>query len=275
MNSCSAESARHPRLLQLALITISAFVACACLVVAPTAKASAVDAERTLLPVVAGTELDFPHSYCTAGLIVVRTGIRGNFSPAARATRYAVTAKHCGEMNSPVSVGGRRVGEVVWIDPVADLELVRIDPVVHGQPFCAPSSSGFHCSPVTYEPQATGQVLLATLRYQSLRRTPVAGTGAPASDEVFCISGKSSGQSCLFRSTRWISGYGEQKPGEVAAIGDTLVFPGDSGGPVLSPQARIYGIIAETATGSLHTVLKYTRISQFFEDAGNYALAPA
>ncbi len=57
--------------------------------------------------------------------------------------------------------------------------------------------------------------------------------------------------------------------------GDTLIFPGDSGAPVSSPDARIYGIAGETSTGPSFTIMKYTRIIQFFEDAATYALAPS
>lgn len=199
-----------------------------------------------------------------------------NISAYQRATRYVVTAEHCGTLNSVVSVGGRRVGVVSWVDPAADLELVKIDPEIHGQPICAPTSSGFHCSGTqTYTPRAVGRILMSTLRYRSLQSTPVAGTGAPGDNEIFCISGKSSGESCEFTSTPWLPRFGDQHRGEVAARGDTLIFPGDSGAPVSSPDARIYGIAGETSTGPSFTIMKYTRIIQFLEDAGTYALAPS
>lgn len=266
---------RGTRAARAALLAAFTLLVCACTVIGPTLSASAVDAERIRLPIVAGTELQFPGANCTAGLVVVRTGVIARLSQYQRAVRYVVTAKHCGAMNEHVSVGGEEVGYVSWVDPAEDLELVRIEPQRSAE-FCAPSTSGFHCSgPSSYTPRAVGKVLLATLQYRYLRATAVAGTGSPADGELFCISGKSSGQSCTFAVTPWRPSYGLRTPGDMAAIGQTLVFGGDSGAPVVSHQAKIYGILAENSTGPTHSIVKYVRISHFFQDAGGYALAPA
>jgi hypothetical protein len=267
---------RRPSPLRGAVLALLAVLVCVVAVIAPTAPASAVDAIRTRLPIVAGTELDFPTGYCTAGLVVVRTGLLANITPRQRATRYVLTAKHCGRMGDPVSVGGREVGQVSWVDPVEDLELVRIDPTSHGQPFCSPTSQGFHCTGTpTYDPAASGRVVLTTLQSRALSAIPVTGTGAPADGEVFCVSGKSSGQSCEFTSAPWRSEIGPRTPGQALATGGTLILNGDSGGPVVSSRGRIYGVVESTATGTLHSALIYVRVSQFFADAGGYGLAPA
>jgi hypothetical protein len=266
----------RPRSLRTTSLLASAFLLCVGAVVVPTAPASAVEFIRTRVPVVAGTELQYPGTSCTAGLVVVRTGVLNNITPAQRAVRYVVTAKHCGAMGTRVSVRGQEVGYVSWVDPVEDLELVRIAPAADGQPTCAPSSQGFHCTGITtFTPQASGRVVLETLRNRAIEAIPVTGTGAPADGEVFCVSGKVTGQSCTWRSAPWQRAYGERTPGEAAATGESLVLGGDSGAPVLSADGRIYGVLEGDVHGLDVAAMIYTRISRFFADAGGYALAPA
>ncbi|MDO4045644.1 chymotrypsin family serine protease [Clavibacter michiganensis] len=256
------------------VVAVLALLVCAVLV--PAAPARTDFANRNFVPIVAGSALQFPGAICTAGLVVVRTGLLANISPRQRATRYVVTAKHCGDLGAEVKVAGVPVGAVTWVDPREDLELVRIDPLMDGRPFCAPSSAGFHCTgTTTFQPRASGRVLLETVRFRTLRALPVTGTGAPAAGEVYCVSAVVSGQSCVWSTAPWKPEYGSRTPGEMAAKGDARVAEGDSGGPVVSAQGRIYGNLEGDFDLDGERAMIYVRISHFFEDAGAYALAPA
>jgi hypothetical protein len=261
----------------------AALALCAAVVLVTATPASAyVEPIRTRVPIVAGTELQYPGTTCTAGLVVIRSSVLARLSPRSRATRYVVTAKHCGGMGTRVSVRGAYVGSVSWVDPHADLALVRIDPEVEGQPTCAPTSQGFHCTgSVSYRPRASGRVILTSLRTRSTEEVPVIGTGSPAADEVFCVSGKASGEECSWSLVPWASvpwepGHGIREPGEMAARSpNAIVYGGDSGAPIATPGGRVYGILQGDYFHLSTSVMIYTAVSQFFEDAGAYALAPA
>ncbi|MFW9470687.1 hypothetical protein ACE8DK_22315, partial [Xanthomonas euvesicatoria pv. euvesicatoria] len=66
------------------------------------------------------------------------------------------------DYNSTVSVDGADLGYVSWKSSVSDLELIRVEPVLHNYRHCEAPSTGIHCTIVsTYEPRAVGKVLLS------------------------------------------------------------------------------------------------------------------
>lgn len=265
---------RHRHALRLLLASALCLVS----VIATAAPASAfVEPIRTRLPIVAGTELQFPGQNCTAGLVLVSTSPFSRLTTAQRAVRYVLTAKHCGGKGAIVSVRGEAVGQVSWVDPLSDLALVRVAPEVSGQPFCAPTSQGFHCTGgPTITPRASGRVILTSLRTRSTEDVAVIGTGAPATGQLFCVSGRTSGETCSWTSVAWKQAYGSRDPGEMAAkSASALVLGGDSGAPVVTPQGKILGILNGDHVSMDERVMLYTSVSRFFEATYGYGLAPA
>jgi hypothetical protein len=226
-------------------------------------------------PIVGGSRIGTPGRSCSAGLVVRKNGIFDNLSGYQRAVRYLVTAKHCFQDGTAVTFEGEQVGEAVWQDPALDLALVRVEPIVHNNRSCAPTSAGFHCvGSVDYEPRAVSRVFLASLRTRSVERIPVLSTGAAPDSTVFCSSGATSGPDCTLRSVRVTPAMG-LAPGEAVAVkrstGDS---DGDSGGLVCSPDGVAYGIIKGRFATSTATFIRYTRISEFFAHApGSFSLA--
>jgi hypothetical protein len=264
---------RSSRRLHLVLLVLAASLALVPLAESPVSAQP--DPAASSGHIIGGSRIGVPGGFCTAGLVVKKDGLRNNLSAYQRAVRYVVTAKHCFADGDAMTFGGELVGTAVWRDPTLDLALVRVDPIVHNNRTCAPTSAGFHCvGSVDYEPRADGRVFLATLRTRSVGREPIVSTGTPPDSTLFCSSGATSGPDCTLRSVRVSPNMG-LLPGEaVAARGSVVEASGDSGGLVCSHDGVAYGIIKGRLLNPGATLVTYTRIGEFFAHApGRFSLA--
>ncbi|WP_372171700.1 hypothetical protein [Xanthomonas axonopodis] len=247
-----------------------------------SASALAIDQARLRQPVVGGTVLTMSlGNRCTAGLVLKQTGFLANLTPYRRAVRFVLTAGHCGDYNSTVSVDGADLGYVSWKSSVSDLELIRVEPVLHNYRHCEAPSTGIHCTIVsTYEPRAVGKVLLSrAILYRSraggLDTIAVNGhTPAPPTDR-FCTSGMSTDVLCDWTDARIPANFPDPGlQGLHAATPDFggLTGPGDSGGPVVSSSGVMHGIIKGQYDNL--NMMFYTSTAQFFREQPDYTIAP-
>jgi len=208
---------------------------------------------RQQLPIVAGTELSFEGSWCTAGLVLQANGFLSNLTQYRVATRYVLTAGHCGDVGESVSVETDSeeivVGTVTWKSEVSDLALVEVPPGQTRRQQCSVGSSGEFCTIVIdYYPRATGDVILNTPAADiggGRQTRAVTGTGTPSTNEVFCTSGRTTDILCTWGAVDFSA---ENQPAGTAWA-ETFasnVVAGDSGGPVVSRSGTVYGVIGGT-----------------------------
>ncbi|OUE17891.1 Trypsin [Clavibacter michiganensis] len=253
---------------------LAAVVAVVALTTAGAAPANADQGDRTALPVIAGSMIDSSAGTCTVGAVLVPRSWFLRLTPYQNATRYIVTAAHCGPMYSTVHVGRAAIGTVDWISPHnSDIELIRVSPQPDERTLYCRShhSSAAFCSPIqTYTPRANGQVFMPSRG--RVGRQPVQGTTAP--EGRFCTSGHASGVKCVFQpvslppgvETRWDHVSAGESDEHDAITG------GDSGGPVVSYGHKLIGIISgQTENGHF---LLYTSIDQVLRELPAYVLAP-
>lgn len=249
------------------------------------AAANADPLHRQSLPIVAGTEIQMDNGGdCTAGLVLRKNGFFRFLSPKERATRYIIIAKHCisNHDGEGILVGGALVGSVIQTDADYDLAMARVDPVAHQQNFCHNTSFGVQCyRTYTYTPRAVGRVILGNPRTRGDGSVPFAGTGDPGVNEHFCTSGAVTGVNCDFQNAPYPAGsswFHEGVP-QVARNGNFSVSGGDSGGPVVSPSGRFYGILTDGGSQStepaLHGLIGYVDQAKVFRFASGYSIAPA
>ncbi|MBD5382254.1 hypothetical protein ACR8AM_05655 [Clavibacter sepedonicus] len=245
--------------------------------VASATPASAVDYERTQYPVVGGTALQMRGGYCTAGFVVKKDGFLANLSAASRATRYVVTAKHCGPVGTDVSVGGQYLGKVVWTSQISDLGMIEVAPNVRRIPHCSSRSTGISCIVITsYDPRAVGRVLLASLRTRSISTVPVTGfgDGAPSGDTDVCTSGATTGLSCLWTAHELTTEQVKYAGEHGATTSGTGLLGGDSGCPVVSTSGLLYGVHSAVFRSD-PSLMTYISAGQFFLERPGYSLAPS
>ncbi|MBO9041510.1 MULTISPECIES: trypsin-like serine protease [Curtobacterium] len=202
--------------------------------------------ERLQLPIVAGTRLLVDNTSCTAGAVLYRSSLFGRITQAQRATRYIITAKHCGDVGSTVYVNGAVVGHVVRTSDDFDVSLIAVPPAPFLRQQCSVTHSGGpFCTTVTdYAPRARGMVLVGGTAVPFAIPINVLGAGAPTPDEDFCASGSFSGWFCGFHTrpieaTLRTNGY-DQK----AMSYSWMLQQGDSGGPVVTRNGTLYGIVS-------------------------------
>lgn len=237
--------------------------------------AQAVAEFRQQMPVQAGTQASFPDGRCTVGAVLRSTRLL-SYLPQGRATRYLVMSEHCAHNGDPVTVMNHGViGHVIWTSHRSDLEIVQVDPLVRRQVSCNASSILHNCGiNAYYTPRAIGNIFLRnhTGAYVSV---PIAGTGTPGVNEIFCTSGAKTGVNC----TWGISALPPDAPANLlgARTWAGNVVSGDSGGPVSSRAGRLYGIISAGAGAetSMPDAMSYVPISKVFEEQFNYEIAPA
>ncbi|NKI75393.1 hypothetical protein Dpoa2040_002683 [Dickeya sp. CFBP 2040] len=279
MNICSVR--RDVSQKQMGSAHRASLIAAGILASLASGSALAIDPARLQQPVVGGTVLTMSlGNQCTAGLVLKQTGGWANLTPYRRAVRFVLTAGHCGDYNSTVSVNGADIGYVSWKSDVSDLELIRVEPVRHVYRHCDAPSTGIHCTIVPrYEPLAVGKVLLsrsALYRSREGGLVAIAVTDhAPApSTNRFCTSGFMTDVLCDWTDARIPAGYPVTVQGLRAATPDFggLTSPGDSGGPVVSTSGVIHGII-KGQNDNLNMML-YTSTAQFFHEMPNYTIAP-
>ncbi|CAM98538.1 trypsin-like peptidase domain-containing protein [Clavibacter michiganensis] len=273
---------RINRILFVAVVSLLSVLGC-CVAAAP---AQAVDRiARVSLPVRAGTHLIFSDSQgparsadydCTAGAVLTGSGILSRISPYQRAVRYVVTAKHCGGRGAHVRVGDVQVGSVIWESSDADLSIVRIEPLQTTRRSCYPTSAGIRCTLVNdYEPRASGEVFGARNRSGQESSVQVAGTKVPADREIFCTSGAITGILCNWVSAPPPRGLEIGSHQVVAETFSAATRQGDSGGPVVSRDMKIIGVICDgglPGSGD-DTYMSYLPISVLFREQPYYILA--
>ncbi|RII97384.1 MULTISPECIES: trypsin-like serine protease [Clavibacter] len=254
------------------LALVAAVAAVAALTTAGAAPASADD--RYTLPVIAGSKINSSAGTCTVGAVLIPRAWYLTLTPYQKATRYIVTAAHCGPMYSSVHVGIAAIGTVDWISPHnSDIELIRVSPQPDERTLYCRShhSSAAFCSPIqTYTARANGQVFMPNRG--RIGRQPVQGTARP--EGRFCTSGFASGVKCVFQpvslppgvETRWNHVSAGESDEHDAITG------GDSGGPVVTYGHKLVGIISgQTENGHF---LLYTSIDQVLAELPAYVLAP-
>jgi hypothetical protein len=249
---------------------------------AGASPASATTDLRVSAPVMAGSLITYggTRAQCTAGAVLTYDGYLGLISAKDRATRYILTAGHCGTLHQGVIIGRTTPGTVTWVSPDSDLELITVEPEVHVEPRCDHSSLyGSTCYVANrYTPRAVGRVALTTAGSPGERDIPMQALGTPGADETFCSSGQVTLSRCVWR---FFLGRETPFPSRFAGVVRAVtgpgngVRPGDSGGPVVDRQGTLYGIIATSQSVHAFDLLGYTPIRAFFRQQPGYALAPA
>ncbi|OUE22314.1 Trypsin [Clavibacter michiganensis] len=253
---------------------VAALTAVVALTAMGAAPANADPGDRYTLPVVAGSKIDSSAGTCSVGAVLVPRSWYLSLTPYQRATRYIVTAAHCGPMYSTVHVGVAAIGTVDWISPHnSDIELIRVSPQPDERTLYCRShhSSAAFCSPIqTYTARANSQVFMPSRG--RVARQPIQGTGTPSGR--FCTSGFASSVQCVFQPVSLPRGV--QTRWNHVSAGETdehdAITGGDSGGPVVSYGHQLLGVISgKTADG--HYLL-YTSIDQVLAELPAYVLAP-
>jgi hypothetical protein len=256
------------------LALLAAVAAVAALTAVGAAPASADQSYRSGLPVIAGSRIDSSAGTCTVGAVLIPRSWYLSLTPYQRATRYIVTAAHCGPMYSTVHVGTAAIGTVDWISPHdSDIELIRVSPQPDERTLYCRShhSSAAFCSPIqTYTARANSQVFMPNRG--RIGRQPIQGTAS--AEGRFCTSGFASGVKCVFQPVSLPRGV--QTRWSHVSAGETdehdAITGGDSGGPVVSYGNQLLGIISgKTADG--HYLL-YTSSAQMLAELPAYVLAP-
>lgn len=264
----------HRRRTDLGVMSILLIAAVA---VGSAAPARADDHFRARFPIVAGTALTMPdRSYCTVGAVLKRTGTDFPASQEVAATRYVVLAKHCApHINANIGLNFENVGAVVWMSPTDDVELAVIPPDTSPLPRACFGSVELCIAASGVEPRAVGRVMMSTRRGE--RPVPMSPTGSPAWDEHFCTSGQETGVNCNWVSEeRRPSGWGDGTGAIARSTSAQGITSGDSGGPVVSEDGRLYGIIQGAAIGDYANLMQYLPIEQLFAQIGSdYVIAPA
>jgi hypothetical protein len=265
-----------------AAATSSALVLTALLLAAgPSAPARAFDVHtaevsslRRQPPIKAGTSLDMLHGRCTAGAVLYRRDLAGRVTQQQRATRYVVTAAHCGDVGTAVYVDGKLLGAVTFASADLDYSIVTVLPVGSTSRHCAFYGSTPACYPITtYHPQAIGQVFVGGHGFAFAAPITVPGPREPQGHEDFCTSGAVGGWLCGFHSI----GYPANGPtltDRAAANYNRNISSGDSGGPVVDRDGHIMGIISSSGRAGSTDAAKmlYTSITTILRQLPSYAL---
>lgn len=233
--------------------------------------------DRDVLPVISGSKVSVPSGSCTVGAVLVPTSILHRLTAYQRATRWIVLAKHCAPMYATIHVGDNALGTVVWQSAASDIELVRVSPErdSYAALYCASHSSAAFCNPFqSYRPRANNQVFMP--RGGREARLAVSGwSNAP--DEQFCTSGWRTGVRCLWRGISIVPGmlrsnYEHTEAAESSEFNS--IDHGDSGGPVVTYDRHLIGIISEGEPGG-RSIFFYTPMRQVLHELFSYSLGPA
>jgi hypothetical protein len=244
------------------------------------ARASVGDMEQVLplrqqTPVVAGSQLTFPGGRCTAGAVLYRTNLVGRITQFQRATRYVVTAKHCGGVGTQVFVGGDLLGAVTFVADDLDYSVITVPPSSTSARRCSVLGSTPACfDVVTYHPRAFGRVLVGGHGLAFAAPVSVPGYREPAGREDFCTSGAITGWLCGFRAASFPPD-GHPGADRAAANYGGNIARGDSGGPVLDREGRLLGItqgFGRPGTAYANVML-YVSMTSILRQLASYALA--
>ncbi|CBA17010.1 hypothetical protein [Xanthomonas albilineans] len=239
------------------------------------------NSDRNVLPVISGSKIRLrtgsEWSSCTVGAVLVPTSIWQRLTPYQNATRWLVIAKHCGPMYATVYSGDQALGAVEWQSAGSDIALVRVSPIANPTyTWCQAHHSGAsYCNPyAAYTPRARNQVFM--LRGGRERRLPVAGySNAP--DGQFCTSGFVTGVRCVWRGMSLEPGMLRPSYANISAAHADELYSldgGDSGGPALTYDLNLIGIISSSNTAN-SSILFYTSMADVLQELNNsYMAAP-
>ena len=277
----SQRSRRRRRVLAVAVVALAALLP----PLLGSEVASAVvpprNPDRASLPIISGTKVSVPGGSCTAGAVLTPKSLFSRLTAYQRATRWVVLAKHCAPMYASIHMGTRAVGNVVWQSATSDIELVRVSPQPDNMALicAAHHSQPAFCSPFqTYTPLANNRVFFLANGREA--RVPVSGW-ADAPDDQFCTSGWASGVKCVWHGFSLEPGI-YRPPYEHISAANASEFEsianGDSGGPVVTYDRHLLGIIssgeAVGRTGG-RSVVYYTPMRQVLHELFSYELGPA
>ncbi|WP_245623904.1 trypsin-like serine protease [Paraburkholderia nodosa] len=232
--------------------------------------------DRAVLPVISGSKVSVPSGSCSVGAVLVPKSILHRLTPYQRATRWLVLAKHCAPMYATIHVGTVAIGTVVWQSAASDIELVRISP----QPtpmslYCASHHSAAVCNPIqTYTPLAKNQVFMP----RAGREARLAVTGwSDAPDEQYCTSGWRTGVRCVWQGMSvaagvWRPSYEHINAAHTSELNS--IDNGDSGGPVVTYDRHLIGIISSGEPDG-RSIVYYTPMEQVLYELYSYSFAPA
>ncbi|WP_028215431.1 trypsin-like serine protease [Paraburkholderia mimosarum] len=232
--------------------------------------------DRAVLPVISGSKVSVPSGSCSVGAVLVPKSFLHRLTPYQRATRWLVLAKHCAPMYATIQVGTVAIGNVVWQSAASDIELVRVSPKPNPMSLhCASHHSAAFCSPIqTYTPLANNQVFMPRAGQEA--RLAVTGW-SDAPDEQFCTSGWRTGVRCVWRGMSVQAGVYrgsyEHINGAQSSELDSIEN-GDSGGPVVTYERQLIGIISSGEPVG-RSVVYYTPMQQVLYELYSYSLAPA
>ncbi|PPT68964.1 trypsin-like serine protease [Xanthomonas arboricola] len=233
--------------------------------------------DRAVLPVISGSKVSIPFGSCTVGAVLVPTSIFHRLTPYQRATRWIVLAKHCAPMYASIHVGTASIGNVVWQSATSDIELVRVSPQQDQAAvlYCSSHSSAAFCNPIqSYTPRANNQVFMP----RAGREARLAVTGwSNAPDGQFCTSGWRTGVRCVWHGMSLVPGIPRPSYQHIdAAHASELnsIDNGDSGGPVVTYDRHLIGIISSGEHDG-RSIAYYTPMQQVLHELYSYSLAPA
>ncbi|MEX3816439.1 trypsin-like serine protease [Paraburkholderia sp. BR13439] len=233
--------------------------------------------DRAVLPVISGSKVSVPSGSCSVGAVLVPKSILHRLTPYQRATRWLVLAKHCAPMYATIQVGTVAIGNVVWQSAASDIELVRVSPKPNPMSLqCASSHhSAAFCSPIqTYTPLANNQVFMPRAGQEA--RLAVTGW-ADAPYEQFCTSGWRTGVRCVWRGMSVEAGVYTPNYEHINAAHSSELLSienGDSGGPVVTYERQLIGIISSGEPVG-RSIVYYTPMQQVLYELYSYSLAPA
>ncbi len=232
--------------------------------------------DRAVLPVISGSKVSVPSGSCSVGAVLVPKSILHRLTPYQRATRWLVLAKHCAPMYATIHVGTNAIGTVVWQSAASDIELVRISPQPNPMSlYCDSHHSAASCNPIqTYTPLAKNQVFMPRAGQEA--RLGVTGwSNAP--DEQFCTSGWRTGVRCVWRGMSLSAGVWRPSYEHINAAHSSelnSIDNGDSGGPVVTYDRHLIGIISSGEPNG-RSIVYYTPMQQVLYELYSYSLAPA
>ncbi|MBB5405375.1 hypothetical protein QF000_000136 [Paraburkholderia atlantica] len=233
--------------------------------------------DRAVLPVISGSKVSVPSGSCSVGAVLVPKSILHRLTPYQRATRWLVLAKHCAPMYATIQVGTVAIGNVVWQSATSDIELVRVSPKPNPRSLqCASTShSAAFCSPVqTYTPLANNQVFMPRAG-QEARLAVTGWSDAPY--ERFCTSGWRTGVRCVWQGMSLEEGVWRPNYEHINAAHSSelsSIDNGDSGGPVVTYERQLIGIISSGEPVG-RSIVYYTPMQQVLYELYSYNFAPA
>lgn len=269
------------------LAVVTAIVPALAFSVVSAGPASAFDSprpdHRAEYPLIAGTRVKSPGDaenqshFCTVGAVLVPKRASSRISSYEQAKRWFVTTTACAPKSASVFLGrlGKDsvVGTVVWRSFTSDIELVQVLPRADNMKRrCAGSKNPSFClKRPTYSPRADNRVFALS---ESKEQSTLVKGWEETLKQTFCTSGSASGVRCVWQRT----GAPRQHVGFILQFADSsganILVGADSGGPLVSDDSHLIGIVSSVRVGRL---LAYTSMGQVLKELSGFRLpgAPA